>query len=67
MNGRELYDDLGPAMGRAPEHLLYPLKVILMRVRWYVPLNLRHIEQRVAERGVRVDYSTMHRWAPGRP
>ena len=42
----------------------YPLDVILMCVRWYVayPLSLRHIEEMVAERGIEVDHSTVHRW-----
>ncbi len=43
----------------------YPLDVILMCVRWYVayPLSLRHLEQMMAERGISVDHSTVHRWA----
>ena len=33
--------------------------------RWYVayPLSLRHLEEMMAERGVAVDHSTIHRWA----
>jgi putative transposase len=36
-----------------------------MCVRWYVayPLSLRHIAEMVAELGVCVDHSTVHRWA----
>ena len=43
----------------------YPLEVMLMCVRWYAayPLSLRHIEEIMAERGVRVDHATIHRWA----
>jgi len=39
--------------------------VILTCVRWYVayPLGLRHLEEMMAERGVSVDHSTVHRWA----
>jgi putative transposase len=36
-----------------------------MCVRWYVayPLSLRHQEEMMAERGIAVDHSTVHRWA----
>jgi len=35
-----------------------------MGVRWYVayPLNCRHVEELMQERGVEVDHSTLHRW-----
>ena len=38
---------------------------MLLCVRWYVayPLSLRHLEQMMAERGILVDHSTVHRWA----
>ena len=38
---------------------------MLVGVRWYAayPLSLRHIEEMMAERGVRVDHATIHRWA----
>jgi putative transposase len=47
------------------KRLHYPLDVILTCVRWYVayPLSLRHLEDMMAERGVSVDHSTVHRWA----
>lgn len=34
-------------------------------MRWDVayPLSLRHLEQMMAERGISVDHSTVHRWA----
>ncbi|MFM0631528.1 IS6 family transposase [Paraburkholderia xenovorans] len=56
---------LNPAVARVLKRLHYPLDVMLMCVRWYVayPLSLRHIEQMVAERGICVDHSTVHRWA----
>ncbi|MFL9966669.1 IS6 family transposase [Paraburkholderia sediminicola] len=56
---------LNPPVARVLKRLHYPLDVILMCVRWYVayPLSLRHIEEMVAERGVCVDHSTVHRWA----
>src|SRR5450755_3277562 len=43
----------------------YPLEVMLVCVRWYAayPLSLRHIEEMMAERGVAVDHTTIHRWA----
>jgi putative transposase len=56
---------LNPALARVLKRLHYPLDVILTCVRWYVayPLSLRHLEDMMAERGVSVDHSTMHRWA----
>ena len=43
----------------------YPLEVMLICVRWYAayPLCLRHIEEMMSERGMRVDHATVHRWA----
>jgi transposase-like protein len=42
----------------------YPLDVILLCVRWYVAysLSLRDLEEMMAERGIPVDHSTVHRW-----
>src|ERR1700677_2430203 len=56
---------LNPAVARVLKRLHYPLEVILMCVRWYVayPLSLRHLEEMMAERGISVDHSTVHRWA----
>ena len=36
-----------------------------MCVRWYAayPLSFRNIEEMMAERGVLVDHSTLHRWS----
>ena len=47
------------------QRMHYPLEVMLVCVRWYVayPLSLRHLEEMMAERGVAVDHSTIHRWA----
>ncbi|KDP83913.1 integrase [Cupriavidus sp. SK-3] len=41
-----------------------PLDVILLCVRWYVAysLSLRDLEEMMAERGLAVDHSTVHRW-----
>ena len=38
---------------------------MLVCVRWYAayPLSFRNIEEMMAERGVFVDHSTMHRWS----
>ncbi|MFT4510237.1 IS6 family transposase [Caballeronia sp. 15711] len=54
---------LNPAVTRVFKRLHYPLYVILTCVRWYVayPLSLRHLEKMMAERGVSVDHSTLHR------
>lgn len=43
----------------------YPFEVMLTCVRWYAayPLRLRHIEEMMQERGVRIDHVTIHRWA----
>jgi len=48
------------------KRLHFPLEVVLVCVRWYAayPLNLRHLEEIMAERGVVVDHATVHRWAP---
>ena len=42
----------------------FPPEVILRGIRWSVayPLRTRHGEALMAERGVAVDHSTMHRW-----
>jgi transposase-like protein len=47
------------------KRLHYPIEVMLVCVRWYAayPLSLRHIEEMMAERGVVVDHTTVHRWA----
>jgi putative transposase len=57
--------NLNPAVAKVLKRLHYPLEVILLCVRWYVayPLSLRHLEQMMAERGISVDHSTVHRWA----
>jgi putative transposase len=56
---------LNTAVVRVLKRLHYPLDVILTCARWYVayPLSLRHLEETMAERGVSVDHSTVHRWA----
>ena len=43
----------------------YPLEVMFVCVRWYAayPLSFRNIEEMMAERGVFVDHSTLHRWS----
>jgi putative transposase len=56
---------LNPTVARVHKRLHYPLDVILMCVRWYVSysLSLRNLEEMMAERGMTVDHSTLHRWA----
>ena len=51
-------ETLNPAVARVPKRRHYPLDVILTCVRWYVayPLNLRQLEEMMAERGVSVDH-----------
>ena len=55
----------GLGVARVLKRLHYPLEVMLTCVRWYVayPLSLRHLEEMMAERGIAVDHSTVHRWA----
>ena len=50
---------------RVFKRLHYPIEVILVCVRWYVayPPSLRHLEEIMAERGITVDHTTVHRWA----
>ena len=57
--------NLNPTVATVLKCLHYPLDVILLCVRRYVayPLSLRHFEQIMAERGISVDHSTVHRWA----
>src|ERR1700692_4524014 len=56
---------LAAGIARVLMCLHYPLDVILTCVRWYVayPLSLRNLEEMMAERGIPVDHSTVHRWA----
>ena len=56
---------LDPGLARVLKRLHYPLEVMLTCARWYVayPLSLRHLEEMMAERGIAVDHSTVHRWA----
>ena len=53
------------ALRRVLQRLHYPLEVMLVCVRWYAayPLSFRNIEEMMAERGVFVDHSTLHRWS----
>ncbi|MEB0165307.1 IS6 family transposase, partial [Glaciimonas sp. CA11.2] len=56
---------INPEVAKVLKRLHYPLEIMLMCVRWYIayPLSLRHLEQMMAERGIAVDHSTVHRWA----
>jgi putative transposase len=42
----------------------FPQDIMLMGVRWYLayPLSYRHVEELMAERGVRLDHATVQRW-----
>lgn len=44
--------------------LHYPVDIIAQCVRWYLAysLSLRNLEEIMAERGILVDHSTLHRW-----
>ncbi|MGF6700885.1 transposase-like protein [Paraburkholderia sp. MM5496-R1] len=52
-----------PGIAKVLKRLHYPLDVMLLCVRWYVAysLSLRNLEEMMAERGVEVDHSTVHR------
>lgn len=49
---------------KAFKRLHYPVDVIVQCVRWYLAyaLSLRDLEDMMAERGIVVDHSTLHRW-----
>jgi putative transposase len=53
-----------PLIRKAFKRLHYPLDVIAQCVCWYLAyaLSLRNLEEMMAERGVIVDHSTLHRW-----
>src|SRR6202162_5238858 len=55
---------LATGIARVLKRLHYPLDVMLLCVRWYVAysLSLRKLEEMMAERGIEVDHSTVHRW-----
>ena len=46
------------------KRLHYPVDIIAQCVRWYLAysLSLRNLEEIMAERGIIVDHSTLHRW-----
>ncbi len=56
---------LNTGLAKVFKRLHYPFDVMLLCVRWYVayPVSLRHLEEMMAERGLSVDHSTVHRWA----
>src|SRR5579862_1383974 len=55
---------LSPVVAKVLKRLHFPVDVILLCVRWYVAysLSLRNLEEMMAERGIEVDHSTVHRW-----
>ncbi|WP_143327192.1 IS6 family transposase [Paraburkholderia hospita] len=55
---------LPAGIDRVLKRLHYPLDVIPLCVRWYVAysLSLRNLEEMMAERGIDVDHSSVHRW-----
>ena len=61
---KTLRKTLPAGIGEVLKRLHYPLDVILLCVRWYVAysLSLRNLEEMMAERGIGVDHSTVHRW-----
>jgi putative transposase len=64
----KLMKTLNPALTKVLKRLHYSLDVILTCVHWlvsYAP-SLRNLEEMMAERGLAVDHSTVHRWAVSR-
>ena len=59
--GQGMNDELRKVLKRLHD----PLEVMLVCVRWYAayPPCLRHLEEMMAERGIAVDHSTVHRGA----
>jgi len=53
-----------PLIRKAFKRLHYPVDIIAQCVRWYLAysLSLRNLEEMMAERGITVDHSTLHRW-----
>ncbi|WP_239442651.1 IS6 family transposase [Serratia marcescens] len=49
---------------KAFKRLHYPVDIVAQCVRWYLAysLSLRNLEEIMAERGIIVDHSTLHRW-----
>ena len=47
------------------KRMRFPIDIILVCIRWYAayPLNYRHIEEMMEERGVFVDQYSINRWA----
>ena len=52
---------MNESLRRVFKRLHYPIRVILVCVRWYVtyPLCLRNLEEMIVERDVAVDHSTV--------
>ena len=48
---------------------LFRDEIIVLCVRWYLryPLSYRNLEEMMAERGLRVDHSTIAHWCSGTP
>lgn len=47
------------------KRMRFPIEVILVCIRWYAayPLSYRHLEEMMQERSVKVDHSSISRWA----
>jgi transposase-like protein len=55
---------LPAGIGKVLKRLHHLVDVIVLCVRWYVAysLSLRNLEEMMAERGIEVDHSSVHRW-----
>jgi transposase-like protein len=49
----------------AAKRMRFPIDLILAYIRWYAayPLSYRHLEEMMQERSVKVDHSSISRWA----
>ncbi|WP_260430218.1 IS6 family transposase [Burkholderia cenocepacia] len=54
---------LAPGVAKVLKRLHFPLDIILLCVRWYVAysLSLRNLEEMMADHGMAVDHSSVHR------
>lgn len=59
----EIKQMLTPGMAQVFTRLHHPLDVMLLCARWYMacPLSLRHLEEMMLARGIKVDHSSVHR------
>lgn len=52
-----------PLIWKSYKHLHYPVEIITRCIRWYLAyfLSQRNLEEMIAESGITVEHSTIHR------